>query len=217
MIESKIINMYTEEIDKYGVEDRKALFWTKDKQDIRFNILLDERLKLANMSLLDFGCGVGDLKLFLEKNQYNLIYNGCDINNLFIEEAKRKHPDRDFFLIESVKDISKNFDIILVSGTFNLIGEDDVDKMEEYIYSNLLQLFERTNYMLSVNFLSHTTDKEYRYDGHFYLDPMKLYEFAYKHMTKRIKIDTGSLPYEITVKFYKDCSINAKTVLYTKN
>ena len=52
MIENKIINLYSKEIKRYGIDDRRALFWTKNKQDISFNILLEENLKCSNMSIL---------------------------------------------------------------------------------------------------------------------------------------------------------------------
>jgi SAM-dependent methyltransferase len=213
MIEKKINKMYTKEIAKYGINDRRSLFWTKDKQDNRFNILLDEKLKCSKMTILDYGCGVADLKNYLTKNFYNLSYSGCDINDAFIKEAKSKFPDTDLYIIQTSKDIKGQYDIILVSGTFNLIGIDDYDCMKQYVYDNIYTLFEKCNYMLTVNFLSHTTDDEYKYKGHFYLDPMELYKFSIKKMTTRIHIDTYSLPFEITMKFYKNMDFNDK-VLY---
>jgi len=217
MIEEKILNIYSKEIAKYGVTDRKSLFWTKDKQDIRFNILLGESLRCSKMSILDYGCGISDLNDFLKRNRYNLIYNGCDINDSFVQESLNRYPKENVFLIDSVNDVADCFDIVLVSGTFNLTGLDSYEEMEEYVFSNILKLFQKTNYMLCINFLSHTTDEEYKYDGHFYLDPSKLYAYASEKMTSRIEINTSSLPYEITMKFYKDQSIDMTTVLYKDN
>jgi SAM-dependent methyltransferase len=213
MIEKKINELYTKEIHKYGVKDRRSLFWTKDKQDNRFNLLLDNKLKCSKMSILDYGCGVADLKAYLDKNFYNLIYSGCDINTEFLNEAKDKYPDNDLYLIQTSNDITKKYDIILASGTFNLIGINNYTKMKEYVFKNLLNLFSKCNYMLTVNFLSHTTDDEYKYDAHFYLNPTELYEYAINNMTTRIDLNTYSLPFEITMKFYKNTEIN-KLVLY---
>ena len=52
---------------------------------------------------MDYGCGVSDLKDFLIRNQYNLIYNGCDINNEFIEEAIKRYPEENIFHINLYK------------------------------------------------------------------------------------------------------------------
>lgn len=217
MIESKIVDIYSNEIKKYGLKDRRSLFWTKDKQDIRFNILLSEKLKSSTLSILDYGCGTSDLKSFIDRNLYNFIYNGCDINKDFISEAQDRYPEENIFLIDSVDDIDKFYDIVLISGTFNLTGINDYAAMESYVFTNILKLFEKTNYMLTINFLSHKTDAEYQYEGHFYLNPMKLYKYASQHMTNRIFIDEASLPYEVTMKFYKDNNLNTSTVLYKIN
>ncbi len=214
MFEDIIKRKYQLESEKYGMDDRRSLFWTKDKQNMRFNLLLGEEYKCSNMTLLDYGCGFCDLSLFLEQNYYYLQYHGCDINPDFIKKSKRKFPEKNIFSISTVNSLKNNYDIILASGTFNLIGVEDSGAREKYVIENLQTLFDHTSHMLTVNFLSHTTDNEYKYKGHYYLNPMKLYEYAVAHMTKRIQIDTASLPYEITMKFYKNDTINTNTVTY---
>lgn len=214
MIEKAINELYTNELKKYGEDDRRSIFWTKDKQDMRFNLLLGEEYKKSNMSILDYGCGLCDLNSFLQRNFYSLRYNGCDINKNFVEISQGKFPSHNIFMIESSKDIRDNYDIILVSGTFNLLTIESKEEMNKYVFQQLINLFEHTNYMLSVNFLSHLTDKEYQYNGHYYVDPSELYEFSIKNMTKRVTIDTASLPYEITMKFYKNETLIPKLVLY---
>ncbi len=208
MIEKKILDKYNDELKKFGSSDRRSLFWTKDKQDMRFNLLLDSKLKLSNMSILDYGCGFADLNHYLKRNFFSLKYSGCDINYNFIDIARRNHPKEDIFLINSIDDISNNYDIILASGTFNLLEIENEISMKEYVFCHLKKLFDKTNYLLTVNFLSHLTDCNYRYKGHFYLDPRELYEFGISNMTKRICIDSSSLPYEITVKFFKNENID---------
>jgi len=218
MIEKKIKKLYTKSIKKYGLDDRRSLLWTKDKQDIRFNALLGENLKSTKMSILDYGCGVCDLKDFLTRNQYNMSYNGCDINNNFIEKAIERYPDENIFQIRTSNDILDSYDIILVSGTFNPIGIKSHEKMEKYVFKNIKKLFQKTNYMLTMNFLSHITDKEYKYSGHFYLEPIKIYQYAIKELnTTRVKIDTSSLPFEITIKLYKNSEFDTKNVLFLEN
>lgn len=213
MIENKIIDIYNKELIKYGPNDRRSIFWTKNKQDMRFNLLLGEEFKKSNFTLLDYGAGFCDLKDFLVRNFYKIKYNACDINENFILTSQQKYNDN-IFLIKSVDDLIETYDVILVSGTYNLININDPLKMKQYVYEQILKLFSKTNYMLSINFLSHLTDMEYQYPGHFYLNPLELYEFAVKNMTKRIEIDSASLPYEITIKFYKNELINKEFTIY---
>jgi len=216
VVEKKIVKVYNDAFKEFGVDDRRSILWTKDKQDMRFELLLGESFKRSNMSLLDYGCGFGDLNLFLKKHYYDLKYSGCDINKNFINNAKKINPENELFLIESSKDIKNNYDIILISGTFNVLCLDSHLSMKEYVFEQLLYLFTKTNYMLSVNFLSHLTDKEYRYDGHFYLNPTDLYDFAVKNITKRVFMDASSLPYEITFKFFKNEKVDRDMTIYKR-
>lgn len=206
--------MYNREAEKYGMKDRRSLFWTKDKQDMRFNLLLGEKYRQSGMSLLDYGCGFADLAGFIERNFYALRYCGCDINPGFVEEASLRYPDKEIFAIGSVNDLQEHYDIVLASGTFNLIGIEDEAEKERYVFQHLQTLFEHTDFMLTVNFLSHLTDADYRYAGHFYLDPTRLYRFAVEHLSRRVQIDTAGLPYEITVKIFKPQTIDERNVLY---
>lgn len=213
MVETAIIEKYNQELEKYGPNDRRSMFWTKDKQDMRFDLLLGKEFKKSNLSLLDYGCGFCDLKSFLIRNFYHLKYNGCDINKKFIAIGCEKYQDN-IFVVKSANDLSMTYDIIVVSGTFNLLTICDAVQMKNYVFEQILKLFEKTNYMLSINFLSHLTDQEYKYEGHFYLNPMDLYAFAIEHMTKRIEINAASLPYEVTMKFYKNEAIHKELTVY---
>jgi len=214
VIENTINKKYNLEFQKYGVNDRRSLFWTKDKQEMRFNLLLGNEFKFSNLTILDYGCGFSDLNTFLVRNFYSLYYSGCDINPNFIEVAQKNYPEHNIYCINSIDDLQQNYDIIAVSGTFNLLVMDDSQQMKVYVFEQIKKLFSHTNILLSVNFLSHLTSEGYRYDGHFYLDPTDLYNFAIQNMTKRITIDTASLPYEITMKFYKNEILDPKLTIY---
>ncbi len=209
-IKKKYIDAYR----LYGGSDRKSLLWTKDKQDMRFQILLGEKYKKSHMRLLDYGCGFADLYLFMKKHFYNIEYHGCDINEDFVIESKKRYKSQDIFLINNIDDIKNKYDIVLISGTFNVLFPSTIEEKENYVFDSLSKLFEKTNHLLTVNFLSHLTDAEYKYEDHFYLDPVKLYDYAIKNMTKRVQIDTASMPYEITFKFFKNEDLDKEMTIY---
>ena len=61
--------------------------------------------------ILDLGCGVGHLINFLKKQNFDTVNNyvGLDINQKYINHAKKLHPKHTFFTGE-IFDISNNFD-----------------------------------------------------------------------------------------------------------
>ena len=69
-------------------------------------------------SILDFGCGLGDLVPFLWSNIDDFSYMGVDINEKFVDEAARSYPDFDFRLIDSPDDVEGEFDVVVAIGVF---------------------------------------------------------------------------------------------------
>ena len=164
-MENEISDRYNQALEKYGIYDRSSFLWIKDKQNMRFNLLLNCNKNLANMKILNYNCEFLDLKTFLIQNFYRLEYNGCDIN--------RKH-----------------------------------------VFNHIKNLFNKTIYMLTMNFLSHLTNIEYKKNDHFYFNLIELYDFAINNLIKRIIIDNSSLPFEITTRLFKNEKIDKNLVIY---
>ena len=85
----KIINHFDDLFSKYGYSD-KSIGWGKKRKKLRYHILC-EHFDLSGKSILDFGCGFGDLYMFLKKSYADFEYTGIDINTNFIKEAKNQY------------------------------------------------------------------------------------------------------------------------------
>lgn len=130
---------------KYG-PSQKVLDWeSKEAQQIRFSILISE-INLKGLSLLDVGCGTGDLYAYLQEKKINCHYTGIDALSQMVKAAKEKYPQADFFQynITEGNNINKKIlsniphpDCIFASGIFNL-GTN----LQEIIHTiqNLLKL-----------------------------------------------------------------------------
>ena len=68
---------YAVRYQQYGYSP-KTLGWLKGKQDIRFEILTSQ-YNFANKSVLDLGCGFGDLNITLSKKNIPYTYLGIDL------------------------------------------------------------------------------------------------------------------------------------------
>lgn len=207
--------MYAAEFKKFGVH-HKSLLWTKAKQDQRFELLLNESYKRSKMSILDFGCGFGDLKKFLSRRSYSLEYEGVDINPAFIKEARRLYPATRFYLASNAADIKKNYQIILCSGTLNTLpGISDKEK-DSFVKNTLKKLFRRTEYLLTFNLLSSNTDNKFKKPHNYYASASKILDFISKNLSPRVSIDCASLPFEFTVKVIRPTGISPIHTIYTE-
>ena len=74
---SDIVTHYQKLYKKYGLNPA-SLGWLKGKQEIRFKILT-EIGNLENSSILDIGCGFGDLVAYLESEKIKAEYMGIHV------------------------------------------------------------------------------------------------------------------------------------------
>ena len=120
--EERIHRHYDPRLKKYG-ETYKILDWeSRETQFARFDVLI-ENVALEGSSLLDVGCGCGDLLSALGERGIPVDYSGVDILPGMIEKARSLHNSGGFFcgdIFASPPLLSERFDVVFVSGIFNL-------------------------------------------------------------------------------------------------
>jgi len=127
-MDQRLMRFYDEHLQRYGAHDPRALGWrSAHSQQERFKVLA-EIGGLRNTSVLDEGCGVGDLYPFLEERFPGIQYTGVDINPEAIAMAKEKHPDAAFVCADFTEYEGGFFDYVLSSGalTFHIDGHEEV-------------------------------------------------------------------------------------------
>ncbi|HUT60383.1 MAG TPA: class I SAM-dependent methyltransferase [Phycisphaerae bacterium] len=95
-------------------------------QERRFDVLV-RHVELAGRSLLDVGCGLGDLLGYLLRRGIDTEYTGVDISKKMLQAARRNHPDGRFVCADVFADEPRGgplgetgFDVVFCSGVFNL-------------------------------------------------------------------------------------------------
>jgi len=139
-----------------------ALDWNStDSQRLRFKVLKELFIygkKASGISLLDVGCGLGDLYGFfkadglLSRNKIN--YSGYDISPKLIEAARKRYTDAKF----EVKDIIEErhvpkFDYIICSGVFNIRTTDRLDHLN-FVKEMMFRMYDLASFGVGINFLS---------------------------------------------------------------
>ncbi len=113
---------HTDKIEKYGHHTPRALGWSvPEAQYIRYEIL-SHIADLSNSSVLDAGCGHGDLCEFLNSKFTGIRYFGIDCNEGFIDMAIQKQShiaDTAFFHGDFTQSSLPVTDYILLCGSLN--------------------------------------------------------------------------------------------------
>jgi SAM-dependent methyltransferase len=167
-----------------GKEGSEVLGFSSDRsQRVRFDALCGVA-DLGGRSVLDVGCGRGDLFGYLRDRGLDVDYRGVDIHPGLIDLARRTWPDGRFdvrdLLADDAVDAVDEADYVLASGIFGLTPNGDpafVDAMLE----RMVALARRG---VAVNFLSTWTPNP-QDPRSWYADPVETLARA-RRLTPRV-------------------------------
>jgi SAM-dependent methyltransferase len=166
---------------------RVAGWSSADSQEARFETLV--RLsKFKGGSVLDYGCGLGDLYSYLAGLKIEFIYRGLDWSSSMIEIARSRHKGK-FEVINFDETTFEVTDYVFASGIFQYKDSSE----PEYHFRLLSELFAKTRVCLCINFLSSLRDDQNKTINELYLDPEEVIAFA-KTQTHFFAIDHSYHP-----------------------
>ena len=197
---------------KHG-RSEEALCWSKNKQENRFEALTRHIPNSASI-LLDYGCGLGDLKTWLSTSKPLISYRGVDIVPEFIESNKKALGAEYFSTITGPEDVAHKFDHGILSGVFNL------RTLPEDIHWTLLQktltaLFMNTRISLAIDFLS--WDVDFKKENSYHQNPDSIGRFISQSLSRRWELNKSYLPYEYSVVIFKDVEIDSTRNVYANS
>ena len=184
-----LIKKYNRNFTEHGFST-KSVGWSSGKTDERYFQLFKY---LDNFtSVLDIGCGLGHLYLYLNP-KFNIHYTGTEINPNFYNFCKESYVDSDFYLqSDLVPSLNQKFDVIVMSGLFNTSLNN-----ETLPYQKLLdKAFILSNKYITFNFLSE--DVDFKDDNLNYTSLGEVIEYC-ENRSKEIIIKKSALLHEVTV------------------
>ncbi len=198
------LTFYNKLFKKYGY-DPKSLGWgsAKGKQAVQFEVLCQIG-DINNCSILDIGCGFGDLSAYIKYRGDKIDYHGIDINPEIIKTGKKQYPEiklevRD---IEEEK-LKKKFDWVFFSGI------SSAGCNYTYIERMLKEMFFICKKGVAINLVGGVLD--YKVKELFYSDPEKIYTITRK-ISNRVVIRHDYAPYQFVVYIYKNEKITENKV-----
>ena len=187
----------------------KTLGWNKKRHNLRYYILLSQ-WDLNEKSVLDFGCGFGDMYAYLKNNGINANYYGTDINENLITKGKEIYPEANLFHSDALSNgLSRDYDYIFSSGVHNFKFADNWSYIQ-----NTFEFFNKYSKLgFATNFISDKVD--FREDDIYYSNPGMVIELAYKYSNK-IVLRNDYMPFEFTVFISKNNAFRKETATYTE-
>ncbi len=206
-MDKKTYSLYKELYDKYGISPEAVKAANKKQQEFRF----DNLISLTNIekedTVLDIGCGPGDLLKYLRKRKLDGFYCGVDFlqeyvdygNQYFKDSTNSKFVKKDIL----IENFDEPYDWVLLSGVFNDMRENS----EEFFYETIKKMFLVCKKGIAFNSLSKYVD--YEDPTLFYTDPAETLRYAAENLSKYILINTNyqlkkdTIPFEYSICIYK--------------
>ena len=208
-----VIQEYQRAFAEHG-DSPAAVLVPKGRQHLRYDALTSH-IKQDGFSALDYGCGLGHLKAFLDERFGEYSYHGADIVPEFVDEVRKKYPDAQVDLIHSHKDITERVDHVIISGAFNLVGGESADSYLAKVKDALTHLFKLCTMSLSVDFMTDQVD--YMLPGAHHVNVEGMYQFVRDSLSRRLTINQSYMPYEFAIVAFKDSSIVRPQNIYPQS
>jgi ubiquinone/menaquinone biosynthesis C-methylase UbiE len=188
-----------------GPGPQAVQYSSRESQWKRFEVLC--QISNSMNSVLDVGCGLGDLFQFFIEKEKVCTYLGVDFVDEFIHHAKERFKERSqasFRRFDARKEhLPKDFDYAILSGVFNNKTDDNASFMKRVIRD----MYEAAKCGVAFNAMS--TYVDYRDENLYYSDPRQIFDYCKSKLTKRIVlrhdycVKTDSIPFEYTIYLYK--------------
>ena len=198
---------YAARLERYG-HDPRSLGWTKGRQRHRFEALLRHVRWSRDCSVLDVGCGFGDLGAFLRERGHRGEYVGIDLVDDLVRVGRARYPDLDLRVADLEEfTADTHYDLVLATGVFNARLEHGNNL--DHIGSSLRSMFRLARIAVVADFL--TADVDRVDDALFYTPIGDVVECVYR-LTRRFVIDHQTMPYEYTITLFADDRVDERTL-----
>ena len=126
---TQMMEVYRHLLRVHGLGKAEAMGWrSRESQETRFKILTRE--VTPGESLIDYGCGLGDLSGYLKRSGLNVDYKGFDLLPDMVKGARLKYPQASFSVRGSLRGLpGRSYDRVLASGIFSYRLVDHVNHL----------------------------------------------------------------------------------------
>lgn len=203
------VERYEKRLQEFGYSPATLGWGVHGRQEVRFSVLAEFALQMPDCSILDVGCGFGDLYNFLRNRRWHGRYTGIDIVPGLLEVARKRHAALDVRELDITDDPASlgEYDFVVSSGIFNAALPSGDNEL--HIEAGLRSMYRRSRYATCLDFLSSYVD--FQKAGSYHTDPSWALAAA-KRLTRRVLLRHDYMPYEFSMFLFRDDIISERNV-----
>ena len=198
----KISQQYDDLVKKHG-DSIKALHienarYNKEHQNIKFKFVFDQLDK--KNSLLDVGCGLGNLAEYCRERGWEGKYTGIDLSQKMVNIVKKKLGTDNVHQIDILEE-NYNIKHDIVVSISTLQEKPPYENSFFYLESMIKKMFELSNKCIIFDVFSKNS-VDYMDPKNLYVDPLRLIKTLYT-FTNRLIIYNNYNPYQLMIILFK--------------
>ncbi|SRR5690554_4247295 len=204
-----IVAHYEDCLARHG-DSHLGVDWPrKEDADTRYRVMLDVIRPRPDspVTLLDFGCGASHLLEYIRRHNIpNINYSGLDISEKFIDLARQKFAQVDYYCADILETPERVpvFDYVIMNGVFTERRDLNYAEMWDYLTSMLAVVFEKARKGIAFNVMSKHVDWER--DDLFHVPFDELTDFISAHLSRHFLIRHDYGLYEYTAYVYREAT-----------
>ncbi|TND06499.1 MAG: hypothetical protein FD123_3537 [Bacteroidetes bacterium] len=196
---SKVEKLYTENIEKFGIDSRSVGWNSPESQNLRFSKLLEMVTDPETpFSINEVGCGYGELYKYMLTHAYAVNkFTGYDISDKMLENARIYLGNDSRVDLRKAAAIDTEADYSATSGIFNVKFDEQADRWEDYIKEMILNMHRFSRKGFSFNLLTSYVD--FHAPDLYYADPAVFFDFCKRECSKKVALLHDYPLYEWTI------------------
>ena len=195
----RLKNHFDERVVLYGAGVQSVDWKSRAAQYNRFRELLKVADFSAPFSIIDYGCGDGELVRFLQTVNADFQYFGFDVSPQMVETARREFAASKNCLFSTRLEDFPAADYIVASGVFNLKFDASDEDWKEYIEATIAEMKALSYKGFAFNALTAYSDVELRRADLFYADPLYWFDFCKRNVSRFVSLLHDYPEYDFTI------------------
>jgi SAM-dependent methyltransferase len=190
---------YEGKLADHGRTARGVDWNSEESQRLRFRELLRVLDGDRAASVNDYGCGYGALAGYLREQGYAGEYQGFDVSPTMVAAARETYGSVPACRFTSNRAELTPAMYTVASGIFNVKQTAGAEEWRAYVLATIADLVSLSTRGCAFNVLTSYSDRERRRPDLYYADPLELFDYCKRHVSKRVALLHDTPLYEFTV------------------
>lgn len=200
---TQVAAYYGQKLAAHGPTPAGVDWRSEESQTLRFRQLTAICDGHGPFSVIDYGCGYGELARYLRQTGLLRQYVGYDIVPEMVAAATGLHGDR-ACRFTSRREELQPADFTLASGVFNVKLEAADEEWTEYVLRTIREMASLSRYGFAFNALTTASDPERRRADLYYADPRRLFDFCQRQISRFVTLVHDYPLWEFTIRVRLD-------------